>query len=232
MRQLLNIDVGGVRLAYAAHGDPAAPPMVLLHGASDTGESWNPVVAPLAATHRVYVLDQRGHGASDWPGRYSFELLRDDVVGFLGALSLDRVVLIGHSMGGTVAWLVAEEHPHRLTHLVVEDTAPPRPGRERLPKRVRPDRPLPFDWNAREAVVAQVNDPDPAWWQRAAQIATPTLIIAGGPDSHESQEQLAELAGRLETGRLVTIPVGHDVHAEAPEAFVGAVREFLGSSPG
>jgi pimeloyl-ACP methyl ester carboxylesterase len=206
--------------------------MVLLHGASEHGQSWDAVVEGLAATHRVYVPDQRGHGASDWPGRYSFELLRDDVVGFLDALGIESVVLIGHSMGGTVAWLVAEDHPNRLTHLIVEDTAPPRPGREPLPKRVRPDRPLPFDWNAREAVVAQVNAPDPMWWQRAVQIATPTLIIAGGPDSHESQERLAELAGRLARCRLVTIPVGHHVHAQAPGAFVEAVHEFLAARSG
>ncbi len=67
-------------------------------------------------------------------------------------------------MGGTVAWLAAESRPNRLSRLVLEDTPPPRPGTPPLPKRVRPDRPLPFDWNAREAIVAQVNAPDPAWW--------------------------------------------------------------------
>jgi len=227
MRQLLDVEVGGVRLAYAIHGDPQSPPMVLLHGAGDYGESWDPVVAELAAAHRVYVPDQRGHGASDWPGQYSFELLRDDLVGFLDALSLDRVVLIGHSMGGTVAWLVAEDHPGRLTHLILEDTPPPKPGGKPLAKRVRPDRPLPFDWNAREAIVAQVNDPDPAWWDRAGDITTPTLIVAGGPESHVPQDQLAELADRIPGCRLVTISAGHYVHEEDPRGFVDAVCDFL-----
>ncbi len=53
----------------------------------------------LAQTHRVYALDLRGHGASDFPGQYSFELMRDDVIGFLDAVEVGRCVLIGHSMG-------------------------------------------------------------------------------------------------------------------------------------
>src|ERR1035438_7493297 len=74
--------------------------------------SWAAVAAQFAKRFRVYALDLRGHGDSDWPGIYSFELIRDDVLGVLDQLGLDRVTLVGHSMGGTVAYLVAMAHAH------------------------------------------------------------------------------------------------------------------------
>jgi len=61
----------------------------------------------------------------------------------------------------------------------------------------------------------------------AAEIRLPTLIIAGGPDSHVPQDLLAELADRIPGGRIVTIPAGHHIHAERPEEFVAAVHAFL-----
>ena len=222
-----SVAVDGVKLAYRVHGDPAGPPMVLLHGLGDDERGWDPVVGELARTHRVYGLDLRGHGASDFPGRYSFELMRDDVLGFCDRLGLDRIVLIGHSMGGTVSWLVAEADPGRLSHLILEDTPPPKPGNPPVPRRVRPDRPLPFDWRAVEAITAQLNAPDPAWWERAPTIRVPTLIIAGGDTSHVPQDQLADLAKRIPDARLVTIKAGHQVHTTRPAEFLAAVRKFL-----
>ncbi|WP_432758687.1 alpha/beta fold hydrolase [Streptomyces lydicamycinicus] len=67
------------------------------------------MVGRLAGTHRVFALDQRGHGHSDWPGEYGFARWRDDVIGFLQALGLERVALIGHSLGALAALLVAAE---------------------------------------------------------------------------------------------------------------------------
>jgi pimeloyl-ACP methyl ester carboxylesterase len=96
-------DIDGVRLAYHVKGEPDAPPMILLHGLGSGAGSWNTVTGQLAETHRVYALYQRGHGHSGWPGKYTLELMRDDVLAFLDALALHRVVLIGHSMGGNVA---------------------------------------------------------------------------------------------------------------------------------
>src|SRR5690349_10240497 len=94
------VTVDGVRLAYRAYGPVDGSPVVLLHALGDSGAGWEPVARGLADTHRVYALDLRGHGDSADPGAYSFELMRDDVRGFLDALGLDAVTLVGHSMGG------------------------------------------------------------------------------------------------------------------------------------
>ncbi|MGW0230384.1 alpha/beta fold hydrolase [Actinopolymorpha singaporensis] len=234
MDDLRSVDVGEVRLAYRVAGDPKSPPLILLHGVGSDGSSWNPVVPGLAREWRVYVPDLRGFGRSDWPGRYSFELMATDLLGFLDALGLDRVVLTGHSMGGVVSYLLALDHPDRVSALVLVETPPPLP--QRRPEPQRPDGqdgPLGFDWPVRPAIVGQVNRPDPCWWQRLAEITAPTLVVAGGPASPFSQKEIDAMAARLPAGQLVTIAVGHGVHKEAPEEFVSVVRRFLaGVRPG
>lgn len=63
-----SVDVGGVRLAYQMSGPPGAPPLVLLHALGEDATDWEAVVPALARSRRVYALDLRGHGRSDWPG--------------------------------------------------------------------------------------------------------------------------------------------------------------------
>jgi 3-oxoadipate enol-lactonase len=218
-----SIEVNGVRLAYDTYGGAAAPAMVLLHGGGADRSTWSRVGPALGAGHRVYAPDLRGFGDSARPGAYSFELMRDDVVGFVEALGLRDVTLVGHSMGGTVAWLVAMRRPDLLRRLVVEDTPPPRAGGAPRPVPARPADPPPFDWDALEAVLRQLNDPDPRWWRAAASIPLPVLVLAGGPASHVPQQELAEVAAWVPDGRLVTIPAGHGIHLARPDEFVAAV---------
>ncbi|MEU6076284.1 alpha/beta fold hydrolase [Micromonospora sp. NPDC047074] len=201
--------------------------MVLLHGLGNDERDWRGVLPALAGRHRVYALDLRGHGRSDHPGRYSFELMRDDVIGFLDAVDVERCVVVGHSMGGTVAILLAEAAPHRLTHLILEDVMAPRPGDLDRPPLAWPDTPTPFDFAAVNAIRAQLDDPDPAWWERTEDVDVPTLVIGGGPDSQIPQHLLAEMVDRMADAALVTIPAGHDVHANRPGEFLAAVDAFL-----
>ena len=220
----------GVTIAYTVSGEREAPPMVLLHGGANDHTAWDQVLPSLAQTHRVYALDQRGHGQSSRTDAYSFELMRDDLLGFLDALGLDRVVLVGHSMGGTVAWLFAPHHGDRLTRMVIVDVAPNRPGDPKIDIWPRPDNwDRPAEYEAVAAVLSQLNDPDPAWTTDLARITTPTLVIAGGEKSHVDQARLAEIVASLPDARLVTIPVGHGVHKDAPDEFVAAVQDFLSS---
>ena len=217
----------GTRIAYEEHGDPGAPAMVLLHGLGEQAASWAPVVGRLAELHRVLALDLRGHGGSDWPGAYGLEHMRDDVVGVLDALGLGQVVLVGHSLGGAVAYLVAFAHPGRVARLVVEDAPPPWPrGPRALP--ARPDGDLPFDWGVVAAVAEQVDDPSMRWWPYLADLAVPLLVIGGGPTSTVPQDRLAEVVRLVPDGTLVTVDAGHDVHATRPGEFADAVLGWLG----
>lgn len=220
-----SVDVGGIRLAYQVSGPPEAPPLVLLHALGEDAADWDVVAPVLARGWRVYALDLRGHGRSDWPGDYSLQLMRDDVLGFVDALALDRVNLMGHSMGGIVAYLFAAEYPRRVDRLVLEDVPVPRPREQSTP--IRPYGKLTFDWEMVLAVRRQVDTPDPEWLESLSKITAETLAVAGGPGSHVPQGGIAELARRVPQGRVVTIPAGHLIHNAQPTVFVDVVLRFL-----
>lgn len=216
----------GVRLAYRVRGSEDAPPVVLVHGRGENSTTWARIAAELAADHRVYAVDLRGHGLSDRPGSYGFDVFRDELGGFLKALGLTGVTVVAHSMGGGSAYLLAAREPDLIGRLVLEDVPvffpldPPRPPAE------RPEGPLGFDWEIVPSTDAQLNAPDPAWRDELPAISAPTLVVAGGPTSHVRQDQLYWLADRIPGARCVTIGAGHLVHTDAPDAFLRALREF------
>lgn len=215
----------GVEISYRVAGPTGGPVMVLLHGLGEGAASWDPVTPALAAGHRVYALDLRGHGASSWPGRYTFEAMRDDVAALIDALGRGAVVVVGHSMGGVVAYLLTLDRPDLITALVVEDAPLPFPRTRALPQ--RPDGDLPFDWDVVVAVNEQVDDPTMRWWPRLGEIGAPMLLIAGGPASTIPQHLLAQVAAAVPNCTLVTIKAGHHVHESEPAAFTEAVIDWL-----
>ncbi|MFB9459214.1 alpha/beta fold hydrolase [Streptomyces antimycoticus] len=220
-----SVELGGIRLAYQVSGPPDAPPLVLLHALGEDATDWDVVAPVLARSRRVYALDLRGHGQSDWPRDYSLELMRADVLAVLDELALGQVELVGHSMGGIVAYLIASDHPQRVARLVLEDVGVPRPRRPTTP--AKPEGELTFDWEMVRAIRKQIDTPDPVGWERLARITADTLVVAGGPGSHVPQDGVAELAHRIPGGRMVTIPVGHLIHSADPKAFTEAVSTFL-----
>ncbi|NED10282.1 alpha/beta hydrolase [Streptomyces sp. SID9124] len=221
-----SVRAGGIRLAYRVWGDPAAPPVVLAHGRCGNSRDWAHIAARLAGTHRVYAFDFRGHGLSDWPGRYSFELFRDDLHGFLEARNLAGATVVGHSMGGAAAYLLAERHPGLIGRLVIEEAPPPLPLDPPRPVPEHPGGELDFDWPVVPSVDAQLNAPDPAGRELLGDIDVPTLVVGGGPSSRIAQEDLAWMADRIPGAELVTIDAGHLVHTERPEEFLAALRSF------
>ena len=220
-----SVQTGGIRLAYRTWGDPSAPPVVLAHGRGGSSLDWTDIAEQLAARHRVYALDFRGHGLSDWPGRYSFEFFRDDLHAFLEARNLSGATVVGHSMGGVAALLLAERHPALVGALVVEDAPvllpldPPRPPAE------RPTGELGYDWQVVPSIDAQLNAPDPSARESLGEITAPALVV-GGSRSHLDQEQLAWMAGQIPAGQFSSVDAGHLVHADNPKAFLAALRSF------
>ncbi len=220
------------QFSYRVTGDADAPPVVLLHALGLNASDWDAVARALAGDWRVYALDQRGHGSSARPGSYSFEAMRDDLRDFLDAVGTQRVRLVGHSMGGTVAYLFAEAWPERVERLVVEDTGPLVGAKRPLPPETAPE-PVDFDWPVVPAIVRQLNEPDPAWRDRLCEITAPTLVIGGGSTSTTPQHLLADVVARVQNGRLVTLEgAGHYVHATCFDEFMAEVGPFLAGDDG
>jgi 3-oxoadipate enol-lactonase len=222
------VEVGaGVRISCRVSGDPAAPAVVLLHALGDLASDWHTVESAFAPHFHVVAPDLRGHGDSDWPGTYSFELMRDDVIEVLDILNLRDVILVGHSMGGAVAYLLAQAQPGRIARLVIEDTPPPFPRTRALPE--QPEGDLPFDWRVVPEIADQVNDPTRRWWTHLPDVSSPTLLIGGGPTSHIPQNLLVEVAQLVPDCTLITINAGHNIHQTAPKEFIDALTTWLAS---
>jgi pimeloyl-ACP methyl ester carboxylesterase len=99
-------------------------PLVILHGIFGSGDNWLTLGRQFAATHRVFLVDQRNHGRSPWSDEFSYQQLADDLLAFCDAHGLEQIDLIGHSMGGKVSMLFALQHPSRVRRLVIVDIAP------------------------------------------------------------------------------------------------------------
>ena len=109
----------GITLAYVELGNPQGPPLLLLHGFTDSSRTWS-LVAPYLGKYRLLMPDQRGHGASDSPeccfssAQYAF-----DAKLFMDALGVKRAHVVGHSMGSMVAMAMAADYPERVASIAL-----------------------------------------------------------------------------------------------------------------
>lgn len=117
---LFSVRVEGIETVYASEGTMDRPPLVFLHGWGASHKFWKWQFGAFSPRWRCLAPDLPGFGLSGKPRRdYSVEALARWVGSFLDALGLPRVPLVGHSMGGTLALLVALEHRSRVERLAV-----------------------------------------------------------------------------------------------------------------
>jgi non-heme chloroperoxidase len=110
----------GVTLNYLEQGNPQGEIVILLHGTSDSWNSFAPVLPFLSSAYHVFALDQRGHGDSSKVACcYTMDDFAADVVAFMDAKGIDRATVVGHSMGSMIAQLVAIHYPERVDRLVL-----------------------------------------------------------------------------------------------------------------
>lgn len=112
--------LNGTTLDYDLHGD--GTPLLLIHGGLITRAEWQLQIEPLSHACRLIVPDVRGHGASGRSGDYSMALFAADLVALLDSLGIARAVVCGHSMGGTVAQVMAANYPDRVSAVILAET--------------------------------------------------------------------------------------------------------------
>ncbi|CDO60210.1 Hydrolase, alpha/beta fold family [Candidatus Phaeomarinobacter ectocarpi] len=239
----------------------SGPVVLLIHGTGRSIADWQEgLVDLLAETHRVIAMDYYGHGLSDRNHglSYGHVLWTRQVVDLLDALEIDRVIIVGHSVGGVIVSRVAADYPERVSHVVTIGT-----GMAMDPVQIVPMIP-----GAGEIVLGRTeifgDTFSDAHRQRLAaayaikgtraalltyirrqytidgvrllygvyeEIQAPVLHVSGSEDAsipNEAARRLSERTG----GKFVTVEgIGHDVHIEAPEKLAGEIRQFVQENP-
>ena len=109
----------GQRVAYIEAGNPAGPPLLLLHGYTDTNRVWSTII-PTLARYRLIIPDQRGHGASEAPPCcYAVSDLAYDAHLLLDELGIETAYVVGHSLGSFVAQEMAAAYSHQIAGIIL-----------------------------------------------------------------------------------------------------------------
>lgn len=124
-------EANGISIHYLRTGG-AKPPLVLLHGLMGSGACWSPLARSLEDEYDVVMPDARGHGTSSAPLHgYSYEDHANDVIGLIRGLGLTDPFLLGHSMGGMTAAVVASRAAGVIRGVVLADPTFLSPERQR-----------------------------------------------------------------------------------------------------
>lgn len=149
----MQIASNGIRIHVDERGSEGLP-LVFLHYWGGSSRTWDHVTAILSKSHRTVSIDHRGWGQSEAPpSGYALTDLAADAEGVIEALNLRDYVLVGHSMGGKVAQLMASRRPQGLAGLVLVAPSPPQPMR--MPTEAREM--MAQAYSSREAVEATID---------------------------------------------------------------------------
>lgn len=115
------VNVAGTRLHVRDSGPAAAPAVLMLHGFGASLHTWEPLAQGLQAGFRVIRIDLPGSGLSppDATGVYSDDRTIDILLALMASRGIHRATLIGHSIGGRIAWTFAARHPEKMQKLVL-----------------------------------------------------------------------------------------------------------------
>ncbi|MFZ5746505.1 MAG: alpha/beta fold hydrolase [Pseudomonadota bacterium] len=125
----------GVELEVAVAGDPANPPVVLLHGFPESWRTWRHQIPALAADHYVIAPNQRGYAGSSRPEgveHYTADALIGDIFALADAMGIGRFTLVGHDWGGAIAWAAALRERERIHRLIILNAPHPQVFQRKL----------------------------------------------------------------------------------------------------
>ena len=221
-----------LHVVRAGSGDPS----VFLHGRGTSSATWGRGMELLGDRFTVIAPDLLGHGASpvpDDPDEYTRDRTLVDLDDILAELDA-RPVLVGHSLGGYLALAYAATRPDAARGVVVLNTGP---GYRDDAKRE--------EWNARsrrnahrfgvpEQVTTMNLQEDSVVMDRLADMATPTLVLAGGDDRPEYAGAGQYLERKMPDARLVVVEGGgHSMHEDSHAAEVAdLIADFAANLPG
>jgi pimeloyl-ACP methyl ester carboxylesterase len=250
--------INGITIRYDADG--RGPAVLLTHGYSSTGRAWAGQHRALGDGYRVISWDMRGHGETDSPAdpaQYSHDLTVSDMHGLLGHLGVERAVVGGLSLGGTMSLAFYRRHPGMVRALVICDSGPGYRNAEARAEWNRRAEARAADLEARGLEVLHGGSRDmreAMGRHRSAQglahaargmlaqrdasiidslpdITVPTLVIVGDQDG-PFIAPCEYMAKKIPGARLEIIAgAGHSSNLDQPEAFNRVLRGFLDALP-
>lgn len=99
-------------------------PLLILHGYFGASDNWKTLGNQFAENYQVHLIDQRNHGRSFHANEFNYELLAEDLYNYIQYHQLEKIYLIGHSMGGKTAMLFAVTFPDLIDKLIIVDISP------------------------------------------------------------------------------------------------------------
>ncbi|WP_303822728.1 alpha/beta fold hydrolase [Apibacter mensalis] len=104
--------------------NPGKMPLLIFHGLFGMLDNWGTLGKKFSETNEVHLIDLRNHGRSFHSDEMSYTTMSDDIVNYMKHYSLDKAILLGHSLGGKAVMECAIKHPDLVEKLIVVDMAP------------------------------------------------------------------------------------------------------------
>ncbi len=240
-------------LNVLTHGDPALPKLLIAHGLFGSGRNWGVIAKRLSDTFHVICPDMRNHGSSPWFETQSYYDMADD----LAALLEGPTHVIGHSMGGKAAMVLALQHPELIDKLIIADIAPVGYAHTQTHQidamravdltavTRRSEAGASLDPEVRDFLLQSLDVKGKKWTlnldvleaempkiigfpQVSGAFDGPTLFLSGAESDYVTRDHRPVIKGLFPTARFAKLPsAGHWLHAQKPREFEAAVRAFL-----
>ncbi len=228
------IDANGIKIYYEEYGK--GEPLLLLHGNSESIQSFRLQIPELSKLYRVIAVDTRGQGKSTEDGRlYTYDLFAEDMNALLNSLKLDSVNVLGWSDGGNTGLIMAMKYPNKVKKLVtmganvfIDNTVVDKWVFKELNKQLvemKSDTSY-ADRNRVRLINLLLTEPKHGF-EELKIISCPVLILAGQKDIIK-KNHTKSIAKYIKNSRLLIAPKEtHYYPIESSKAFNTTVIEFL-----
>lgn len=236
--------VNNIKMYYAVFNKEGAAPVFLLHGGLVSSDEWGFEVPLLSKTHKVIVVDSRGHGRSSMSDQpFSYNLMASDVLQLMDYLKIERASIAGWSDGGIIGLILAIEHPERVSKLFTFGTnynlsgykteAPDSILAARFMSRAQANyrklSPTPDNFGKFRKALGKMYSAEPNIDPEDIKtIKVPTVIACGEHDQFITREHFQNLAHLIPNAKLVILAnVSHGGPLQDPASFHKALADFL-----
>ena len=239
--------VNDIKMYYAVFNKNGKEPVILLHGGFVSSDCWGFEVPLLSKTHKVIVVDSRGHGRSTMSEKpFSYNLMASDVLQLMDYLKIDKASIVGWSDGGIIGLILAIHHPERINKLFTYganynlsgyksepfDSALAARFMANVQANYRKLSPTPNNFAILRDALGKMYSTEPDLNPSDIKtIKAPTVIACGQYEQFITLEHFKTLANLIPNAKLVILPnVSHGGPLQDPVRFHEAVMKLLNNN--